>query len=96
MSFDGSKKHTRQKPYFQHDQMGAQYWACRAMSRFNERRQMPIGHAGRLETPPMAGFRPGMSSSSVIGRKLGSLYNVPADPKREIETVLETLDGKLG
>ena len=49
-----------------------------------------------METPLMTGFRPGMSSSSVIGRKLGSLYSVPAEPTREIETVLETLDDKLG
>ena len=76
--------------------MDAQRRAIGAMSRMNERRQMPRGHAARLETPPMTGFRPGMSSSSVIGRKLGSLYNVPAEPKREIETVLETLDDRLG
>ncbi len=42
------------------------------------------------------GYRPGMSSCTVIGRKLGSLYELPVESKREIETVLETLDNKLG
>ena len=50
---------------------------------------------GRLETPSMTGFRPGMSSSSVIARKLGAVYDVPADRKQEIECALQTLDRRL-
>ena len=66
------------------------------MSRLNERRNIMGRNAReRLETPVTVGYRPGMSSCTVIGRKLGSLYGVPADPKREIETALETLDTKL-
>ncbi|MCX8252918.1 protein of unknown function [Beijerinckiaceae bacterium RH AL1] len=44
----------------------------------------------------MTGYRPGMSSPKMIGRKLGSLYGVPNDRKREIETALQKIDGKLG
>ena len=44
----------------------------------------------------MTGYRPGMSSPKMIGRKLGSLYSVPSDRKREIETALQKIDGKLG
>ena len=66
------------------------------MNRLNERRTITGQHAReRLETPVAVGYRPGMSSCSVIGRKLGSLYDVPAERKREIETALETLDSKL-
>ena len=43
----------------------------------------------------MAGYRPGMSSNSVIARKLSSLYIVPADRKGEIEAALQTLGEKL-
>ena len=43
----------------------------------------------------MTGVRPGMTSSTVIARKLGVMYNVPADRKHEIESALETLDNKL-
>lgn len=66
------------------------------MSRLNERRNIVGRNAReRLETPNSVGYRPGMTSYSMIGRKLGSLYELPADRKREIETALETLDDKL-
>ena len=64
------------------------------MSRSNERRNLRHPRE-RLETPGAVGYRPGMSSSTVIGRKLGSLYELPVERKREIETALETLDTKL-
>ena len=51
--------------------------------------------AGRLESPKMAGYRVGMSSSTVIGRKLGAVYDVPADRKTEIESALQTLDRRM-
>ena len=50
---------------------------------------------GRLESPKMAGYRSGMSSFSVIGRKLGLVYDVPADSKTEIESALQTLDRRM-
>lgn len=49
----------------------------------------------RLETPSMSGYRPGMSSSCVIGRKLGMMYDVPADMMNDIEGLLRALDRKL-
>ena len=49
----------------------------------------------RLETPMMTGYRAGMSSSSMIGRKLGRLYDPPADMPSEIDEVLRVLDRKL-
>ena len=36
-----------------------------------------------------------MSSCSVIGRKLGTMYDIPADRKTEIESALQTLDRRL-
>ena len=49
------------------------------------------GH-GRLETPLMMGFRSGMSACSVIGRKLGSMYNVPADCPERMSTLIKAID----
>ncbi len=68
------------------------------MRRFDEQQLNSIDRAermGRLETPSMAGYRQGMSSFSVISRKLGALYDVPSDSRRDIEAALQTLDSKL-
>ena len=48
----------------------------------------------RLETPHASGYRAGMSSSSMIARKLERLYNLPADTPREICDILQVLDRK--
>jgi hypothetical protein len=49
----------------------------------------------RLETPAAAGFRSGMSSSGVIGRKLGSLYQVKSEIPQDIHSALRDLRSKL-
>ena len=49
----------------------------------------------RLETPSMTGFRAGMSSSKVIGRKLDRLYNPPADMPSDFGQLLQLIDRKL-
>lgn len=54
------------------------------------------GHVDRLETPLMAGFRAGMSSCGVIGRKLGKMYNVPSDRPDRIETLIRAIDRAIG
>ncbi len=51
--------------------------------------------AFRLETPAMSGFRAGMSSSSMIGRKLGRLYNPPADMPSDIGQLIQVIDRKF-
>ena len=51
--------------------------------------------ANRLESPAMTGFRNGMKASCVIGRKLGTMYDVPSDMPRELESLLSALDRKL-
>ncbi len=48
----------------------------------------------RLETPYLTGFRAGMSTSSMIARRLGRLYDLPADTPREICDLLQALDRK--
>ncbi len=48
----------------------------------------------RLETPHASGYRVGMSSSSMIARKLERLYNPPGDMPRAICDMLEVLDRK--
>ncbi len=50
----------------------------------------------RLETPLMAGYRAGMSSSSVIGRKLSSIFGVEASMPREMDCCIRELQTKLG
>lgn len=50
----------------------------------------------RLETPSMAGYRRGMSSSGVIGRRLGSMYGIEPDLPREIDLALRQLDSRVG
>ena len=49
----------------------------------------------RLETPQASGYRVGMSSSSMIARKLERLYHLPADMPREIGDMLQVLDRKI-
>jgi hypothetical protein len=49
----------------------------------------------RLETPAMAGFQRGMSSSGVIGRKLGSIYEVESQLPQEMDYALRDLRNKL-
>lgn len=53
---------------------------------------MTVNGRGRLETPSMVGFRTGMSSCSVIGRKLGSMYSVPADCPERMSTLIKAID----
>lgn len=48
-----------------------------------------------LETPRVAGFRAGMSSSGIIGHRLGSMFSVPAETPREMDTLLSALDRKV-
>ena len=48
----------------------------------------------RLETPRATGYRAGMTSSSMIARKLERLYDLPADMPREIGDILQVLDRK--
>jgi hypothetical protein len=43
----------------------------------------------------MAGFRAGMSSSSVIGRKLGTVYGVEPHVPDEMDVCLRQLRSKL-
>ena len=50
----------------------------------------------RLETPFMVGYRTGMSSTGVIARKLGSMYDVPSDILHEMESLLRALDRNIG
>ncbi len=49
----------------------------------------------RLETPVMAGYRAGMSSSSMIGRRLGRMYEQSSDVPREIGDLLQLLARKM-
>lgn len=69
------------------------------MRGFSEQGRFVMGQkleADRLETPAMAGYRRGLSSSGVIGRKLGGMYHVPADAVSAIESLLRALERKLG
>lgn len=47
---------------------------------------------GRLETPSSVGYRAGMSSCGVIGRKLSSLYSIPDDTPEQIDDLIEQID----
>ncbi len=49
----------------------------------------------RLETPSMMGYRFGMSSSGVIGRKLNAVFGVESNVPREMDTVIRELQSKL-
>jgi hypothetical protein len=50
----------------------------------------------RLETPSMLGYRAGMSSSCVIGHKLGAVFSVEQNLPREIDCAVRALHTKLG
>ena len=49
-----------------------------------------------LETPRVTGYRAGMSSTSLIGRRLARVYEVGADVPRDISALLRDLNGKGG
>lgn len=49
----------------------------------------------RLETPEMAGYRAGMASSHVIGRKLDRLYGLPSDMPRKMGEALRAIDRRM-
>ena len=48
----------------------------------------------RLETPKASGYRSGMSSSSMIARKLERIYSLPSDMPREMGEILQLIDRK--
>jgi hypothetical protein len=48
----------------------------------------------RLETPTLRGHRHGVKACSLIGRKLGSIYEVPSNSSEAIEALLRELDRK--
>ena len=50
----------------------------------------------RLDTPLTAGYRTGMSSSSVIGRKLSAIFGVEPSMPREMDCCIRELQSKLG
>jgi len=49
----------------------------------------------RLETPQLLGHRHGVKASALIGRKLGTLYEVPSRSSEAIEALLRELDRKI-
>ena len=49
----------------------------------------------RLETPVVAGYRTGMSSSGIIGHRLGRMYQLSSDVPREIGEMLQVLANKM-
>ena len=49
----------------------------------------------RLETPAMVGYRFGMSSSGVIGRKLSAVYGVANELPREMDRAIRQLHDRL-
>ena len=55
----------------------------------------PKAEGDRLETPVMAGYRAGMSSSSMIGRRLGRMYEQSSEMPREIGDALQMLARKM-
>jgi hypothetical protein len=70
--------------------------SVRTMSTFRASDQTQLGPSeGRLETPATAGFQRGMSSSGVIGRKLGSIYEVESQLPQEMDYALRDLRNKL-
>ena len=52
--------------------------------------------ACRLETPRAMGFRTGMSSTGMIGRRLENLFEVPAETPRGMDELLKVLDRRDG
>ena len=53
-----------------------------------------VGEA-RLETPQTVGFRPGMTSTGVIGRKLGTIYTPQPDAPKAIGDLADVIDREL-
>lgn len=51
--------------------------------------------AARLETPVVSGFRNEMKSCALIGRKLGTMFEVPKDNHAAIEGLLRELDRRF-
>jgi len=49
----------------------------------------------RLDTPRSTGYRPGMSSSCMIGQKLGRVYSVEGEVPPAIGEMLQTLHHKV-
>jgi hypothetical protein len=49
----------------------------------------------RLETPSMSGYKPGMSSSCVLARKMCSVFTIPQSIPCEMADLLAALDIKL-
>jgi len=52
--------------------------------------------AARLESPPISGLRHGVKSCSLIGRKLGTMFEVPRDTSDAIDALLREIDRKTG
>lgn len=52
------------------------------------------GETNRLETPRTLGYRMGMNSSGVIGRRLENLYEVPDETPMRFDELLRVLDGR--
>ena len=50
----------------------------------------------RMETPRTVGFRAGMSSSGVIGHRLGNLYEVPGETPDRMDELLRALARRDG
>jgi hypothetical protein len=65
------------------------------MRRFNKFGSETSMETSRLETPASAGFRSGMSSPGVIGRKLGAVLGVDTRIPDEMDTALRQLQDKL-
>jgi hypothetical protein len=51
--------------------------------------------AARLESPSMSGFHNGVKSCSLIGRKLGTMFEVPRDSSDAIDALLREIDRKI-
>ncbi len=67
------------------------------MRGFDERQtgaELDEGEA-RLETPDTVGFRAGMTSAGVIGRKLGKIYTPPVDAPKAIGELASIIDCEL-
>ena len=53
------------------------------------------GQSVKLESPKRPGFRAGVKPCTLIGQKLGSLFEVPSDSVAAIDALLQQLDGKM-
>lgn len=50
----------------------------------------------RLESPAMVGFRSGMTSTGVIGRKLSKIYTPSDDAPKAIGDLAGAIDREIG